>query len=93
MNYTSDMSITDYICDRFYYVVYGDGFGRKNIVDGLLLNYTNGDIILLGENGIYHIKYRDIYFMTPYKNYPLEKYSEEYQKLIREYFCNSIQFI
>ena len=78
-------AVTGYICGNFYYVQYqNDGF-IDVAVKGLLLNYASGNIVLLADEGVYHIKYNDILFMKPIKKFPLEKCSEEFQKLIQSF--------
>lgn len=51
-------------CDKYYIIEY-DHYGYKQTVKGLLLNYYNGNIVLLADEGIYHLKYKDIIFMEP----------------------------
>lgn len=72
--------ISNYICDRFYVVKYNN----IEIVRGLLLNYNSGNIVLLAENGIYHIKFKDIDFMKPIMmKVGLDNFSKEYQELVK----------
>lgn len=75
-------AITDYVCNKYYYVVYNNCNLTKSI-QGLLLNYANGNIVLLADEGIYHIRYSNILFMKPIKDLPLKKCSKEFQKLIK----------
>ena len=78
-------AVTSYICDKYYYVTYKhDGFIERSI-KGLLLNYASGNIVLLADEGVYHIKYSDIILMSPIRVFPLEKCSEEFQKLIKSF--------
>lgn len=78
-------AVTGYVCDRFYYVKYQNDSLIDIAVKGLLLNYASGNIVLLADEGIYHIKYGDILFMKPIKNFPLEKCSEEFKNLIQSF--------
>ena len=78
-------AITGYICNKYYYVVYKNNDLIECPIKGLLLNYASGNIVLLADEGIYHIKYSDILFMKPIKNIPLERCSEEYQKIIQSF--------
>lgn len=75
-------AVTDYICNKYYYVIYKN-CNLTEPIQGLLLNYAGGNIVLLADEGIYHIKYNDILFMKPIKYLPLEKCSEEFKKLIQ----------
>ena len=78
-------AVTGYVCGKFYYVKYlNDGFIDVSI-KGLLLNYASGDIVLLADEGVYHIKYSNILFMKPIKKFPLDKCSEEFQNLIKSF--------
>lgn len=53
-------------CNKYYLVEFNHNY-KDNFVTGLLLNYNSGNIVLLAEEGIYHIKYGDITFMRPLK--------------------------
>ena len=77
----------DYACYKFYYVIYNRNGLAEQRVKGLLLNYTGGDVVLLSENGIYHIKYRDIIFMKPFAP-PMDRLSEEFKNLLNYYMDN-----
>ena len=76
----------DYACHKFYYVIY-NRYGVEQRVEGLLLNYTGGDIVLLAENGIYHLKYKDILFMKPFAP-PVDRLSKEFKDLLKYYMDN-----
>ena len=78
-------AVTSYVCDKYYYVVYKHDDFIEHPIKGLLLNYASGNIVLLADEGIYHIKYNDIILMRPIKVFPLEKCSEEFQKLIKSF--------
>ena len=78
-------AVTSYVCDKYYYVVYKNDNLIERPIKGLLLNYASGNIVLLADEGIYHIKYNDIILMKPIKNFPLERCSEEFQKLIQSF--------
>lgn len=54
------------VCDKNYIVEYNH-CGYENIIKGKLLNYWSGNIVLLTEDGIYHLKYKDIIYMAPIK--------------------------
>lgn len=77
----------DYACYKFYYVIYNRNGLVEQRVEGLLLNYTGGDVVLLSENGIYHIKYKDILFMKPFAP-PMDRLSEEFKSLLNYYMDN-----
>ena len=51
--------VTDYICNKYYYVVYKNNYLTES-TQGLLLSYVGGNIILLADDGVYHIKNNDI---------------------------------
>lgn len=73
--------VSSYICDKFYAVTYSeDGLVKK--VFGLMLNYASGNIVLLAESGVYHIRYSDILFMKPIVDIPIEKLDKEYVDVI-----------
>ena len=78
-----DMSkVCEYVCDRYYHVTYDRDFmGREMYVQGLLLNYDSGNVVLLTQNGICHIKYEDILFMIPIEP-PMNRLSEEFKELL-----------
>lgn len=78
-------AVTSYVCDKYYYVVYKNDNLIGHPVKGLLINYASGNIVLLADEGVYHIRYNDILFMKPIKNFPLDKCSEEFQKLIHSF--------
>lgn len=62
----SEEMICAQICDKNYVVEYNH-YGYENTIKGKLLNYCSGNIVLLAEDGIYHLKYRDITYMAPTK--------------------------
>lgn len=74
--------ICEYACNRYYHVVYKDCRDREQFVQGLLLNYNSGNIVLLTPKGIYHIKYKDIIFMMPIEP-PMNKLNEEFKELLK----------
>ena len=57
--------INEYICDKYYHVVYKRDIYDEKHVEGVLLNYNSGSIDLLSEAGVYHVRYSDIVFMAP----------------------------
>lgn len=73
--------ITDYICNKYYHVVYKRDIYDEKHVEGALLNYNGGTIDLLSEAGVYHIKYSDIVFMAPVEVRPY-KLKPEFVKLL-----------
>lgn len=74
-----------YACDKYYSVIYDRGHcGYEQRVEGLLLNYASGDIILLSDKGMYHIKNRDIVFMGPIKP-RIDKLSEEFKEVLESF--------
>lgn len=78
-----DMSkVCEYVCDRYYHVTYDrDLMGREQFIQGLLLNYYGGNVILLTQKGICHLKYKDIIFMMPIDP-PMNRLSEEFKELL-----------
>ena len=44
--------VTEYVCDKYYYVVYKNDNLIEHPINGLLLNYASGNIVLLAEDGI-----------------------------------------
>lgn len=67
----------DYACDKFYCIECD-----YKIIKGLLLNYGS-PMVVLAEEGIYHIEQRDIRHMRPI-SIPTTV-SEEYRNLIETY--------
>ena len=57
--------INEYICNKYYHIVYKRDIYDEKHVEGVLLNYNSGSIDLLSEAGVYHIRYSDIVFMAP----------------------------
>ena len=83
--------VTSYICNRYHLVVYDKGqCGYEQKAEGLLLNYASGNIVLLSEHGIYHIKYKDIAFMKPIKP-PMDKFSEDFRNLLMSFMNENIE--
>ena len=77
-----ETAICGYVCDRCYVVDY-DHNGYTSTIKGFLLNYYNGNVVLLSEDGIYHLKYKDIVFMKPAKVLSFDKFSSEYKELLK----------
>ena len=75
--------IFEYACGRYYRVVYKNDYPEKSI-SGLLINYARGNIVLLSEEGIYHIKYEDIISMHPMKIFNLKEFNNDYRSIIEE---------
>lgn len=72
-----------YACDKYYFIIYDRRHcGDEQRVEGILLNYVSGNIVLLSENGIYHIPYKDILFMKPIIPI-IEKFNKEYADVVR----------
>ena len=61
-----NLDICKEACNKYYLVEFNHNC-KENFVTGLLLNYNSGNIVLLAEEGIYHIKNGDITFMRPLK--------------------------
>ena len=81
--------VCEYVCDKYYHVVYNrDIMGREQFVQGLLLNYYSGNVILLTQKGICHIKYKDIIFMIPIEP-PMNRLSEEFKELLESFKENN----
>lgn len=77
-------NLAEYVCGKFYYVVYTDNNSTEYPpIKGLLVNYNNGNIVLLVDGGIYHISYSNILLMKPIVNFSIGKCSKEYQKVIQ----------
>lgn len=74
-----------YACDKYYFVIYDrEHCGYEQRVEGLLLNYASGNVVLLADKGMYHIKYKDIVFMKPIEP-PVDKLSEEFKELLKSF--------
>ena len=87
MSKNRDLVMNQYVCDRYYVVSYRyylDMVCYQADIYGLLLNYDNGNIVLLSKDGIYHIKFSNIYFMQPVKMPALTEFPEDFQKLLNE---------
>lgn len=75
----------DYACDKYYSVIYDrERCGYEQRVEGLLLNYASGNVVLLSDKGIYHIKNKDIVFMRPIEP-RMDKLSKEFKDLLKYY--------
>lgn len=62
-------AVTEYVCNKYYHIEYKtENRLMEGVAKGLLLNYASGNVVLLSEEGIYHIKYKDIIFMKPILN-------------------------
>lgn len=82
--------VTEYACDKYYRVIYKrDYYEEEHKVEGLLLNYASGNIVLLSEKGIYHIKYNDIVFMKPIEP-PTNRLSKEFNDLLKSFKKNEV---
>ena len=80
-----------YACDKYYSVIYDrDRCGYEQRAEGLLLNYAGGDVVLLSDKGIYHIKHRDIVFMRPVEP-RMDKLSSEFKELVESFKKDSKQ--
>ena len=78
----------EYACNKYYYVIYDrDRCGYEQRVDGILLNYTGSNIVLLSEKGMYHIKYKDIIFMKPIEP-RMDKLNKEFKVLLESFNNN-----
>lgn len=74
-----------YACDKYYHVIYDrDHYGHEQRAEGLLLNYASGNIVLLSDKGMYHIKYKDVIFMKPIEP-PMNKLSEEFKEVLESF--------
>lgn len=76
-----ETAICGYACDRYYIIDYNHD-GYSSTTKWFLLNYYNGNIVLLAEDGIYHLKYKDIVFMKPTKAL-FDKFSLEFKELLK----------
>ena len=75
-----EQALCNYACGRYYYVEYKRN-GIEFNVKGLLEHYYSGNVVLLSENGIYHIKHKDIIFMKPIKKMSLlDTFDDRYKK-------------
>lgn len=77
-----EQAVCNFACGRYYLVEYKYCDVVLD-VKGLLENYYGGNVVLLAEDGIYHIKYKDIVFMKPLKMPSLDKFNERYQELLK----------
>lgn len=83
-----ETAICEYVCNKYYAIQYNHD-GYKSTVKGLLLNYYSGNVVLLSEDGIYHLKYQDIIFMKPVK--PLfNKFSLNFKELLKILKINEV---
>ena len=74
-----------YACDKYYHVIYDrDHYGHEQRVEGLLLNYASGNIVLLSDKGMYHIKYKDVVFMKPIEP-PMNKLNKEFKEVLESF--------
>ena len=77
--------ICEYVCERYYRVLYKhDYYDNEQRIEGVLLNYNSGNIVLLTEAGIYHIGYKDIVFMRPIE-VPLDRINEDFKDLLESF--------
>lgn len=75
----------EYACDKYYHIIYDrDHQGYEQRVEGLLLNYASGNIVLLSDKGMYHIKNRDIVFMKPIEP-PINKLSKKFKEVLESF--------
>jgi hypothetical protein len=76
----------DYACGKYYGVVYDydRGHGGYGRVHGLLLNYASGNVVLLSDKGMYHLKYKDVIFMRPIEP-PMDELSEEFKEVLESF--------
>ena len=77
-----ERAVCNFVCGRYYLVEYKYCDVILDI-KGLLENYYGGNVILLAEDGVYHIKYKDIVHMRPVKMPSLDKFNERYQELLK----------
>ena len=57
-----------YACDKCYYVE----TSYYAVYRGILLNYNNGNIVLLSTKGMVHLPYNEIYRMYPLSKIPFD---------------------
>ena len=67
-----ETAICEYVCNKYYAIQYNHD-GYKSTIKGILLNYYSGNVVLLSEDGVYHLKYQDIVF-TAYSSNNTVKY-------------------
>ena len=72
--YVSDKAV----CDKYYLVQYCHDYYIENI-KGYLWNYNSGNIVLVTNEGVYHIKREEILFMRPIKPFDIEGIEEKEQ--------------
>ena len=77
-----ETAICNYVCGGYYIINYNH-CGVVLSVEGLLEHYCKGNIILLSEDGLYHIKIKDVVLMKPIKMPSLDKFNERYQELLK----------
>ena len=78
-----ETAICEYVCNKYYAIQYNHA-GYKSTIKGLLLNYYSGNVVLLSEDGIYHLKYQDIIFMKPVNTPSLNKFNPEYREVLKK---------
>lgn len=75
----------EYACNKYYRVFYNTDYGKfEHKVEGLLLNYTGGNTVLLSDKGIYHIKYKNIVYMEPIEP-RTDNLDEEFKELLKSF--------
>lgn len=67
MKYKYQM-LFDWACDKCYYIETTDYI----VYRGVLLNYCNGNIVLLSTKGIVHLPYSEVHRMYPLSKIPFE---------------------
>lgn len=76
----------NYACNKFYRVVYNnDIYKEERIVRGILLNCHGPFLVLLGEDGMYYIKHKDVLLMEPIPMTMMIGMNEEYLSVIETY--------
>lgn len=57
--------VCNFVINRFYHVKYKSYGDTVRELRGFLIHYDTGNIVMIGDNGLYIIKYSDIDFMVP----------------------------
>lgn len=57
--------VCDFVINRFYHIKYKSYGDVTRDLRGFLIHYNTGNVVVVGDNGLYIIKYSDIDFMAP----------------------------